>query len=622
MVEEIYRDIIEGSQDAYVCFEVKNSNEMLDKIKIIDMNKSYKKLSEQYEINILDLLPWECRSIIDSGKTFDKSSLSKKYSYEHYIGKNELFINIDLYNGEHDRFYLKFRILRTLNIGEVRVSDIIRTAPFFAWIKDKDGKYVDVNNKFIVSTKLTYKHIIGKGDYDIWPKDTAHKFIQEDKEVIEKEKKCDFESQVILAENKVQYLQTVKWPIIGENGEIKGTIGLGLDINEKVQLRDDIKKNEQFFQEISNNIDDAIVIRNKEKCIYISNSFEKIFGFNPERLYEDITLWHDEWENIELIDGSADYNNLEITSNIARVRNGKFDKWIQSRFVPVLGGSGQIVEKIGIISDITARKKLEEKLESLRMDFFANVSHEIRTPVTLILSCIQLLSTRINMLESEDQQYFCRYTNIMKQNSYRLLKLVNNLIDTTKIDSGNFTYNPQNHDIISFVENICMSVAQFVNMNNMNIIFDTDTEEKIISFDLDNMERIILNLLSNAIKYNKANGNIEVNISCKENIKISIKDNGIGIPKSKQNRVFERFGQVKNKMKTEHEGSGIGLFLVKSLVELNGGEISLNSELSKGSEFVISLPDRMENDEVAATITNFTQAKIDRMNIEFSDIYV
>ncbi|MCC3865054.1 PAS domain-containing sensor histidine kinase [Terrisporobacter petrolearius] len=622
MLEEIYRDIIEGSRDAYVCFEVKNSNEMLDRIKIIDMNKSYKKLSEQYEINILDLLPWECRSIIDSGKTFDKSSLSKKYSYEHYIGKNELFINIDLYNGENNRFYLRFRILRTLNIGEVRISDIIRTAPFFAWIKDNDGKYVDVNNKFIASTKLTYKNIIGKGDDDIWPKGTAHKFIQEDKEVIEKEEKCDFESQVILAENKVQYLQTVKWPIIGENGEIKGTMGLGLDINEKVQLRDDIRKNEQFFQEISNNIDDAIVIRNKEKCIYISNSFEKIFGFNPERLYEDITLWHDEWENIELIDGSIDYNNLEITSNIARVRNGKFDKWIQSRFVPVLGGNGQIVEKIGIISDITARKKLEDKLESLRMDFFANVSHEIRTPVTLILSCIQLLSRRINMLESEDQQYFCRYTNIMKQNSYRLLKLVNNLIDTTKIDSGNFTYNPQNHDIISFVENICMSVSQFVNMNNMNIVFDTDTEEKIISFDLDNMERIILNLLSNAIKYNKANGNIEVNISCKENIKISIKDNGIGIPKSKQNRVFERFGQVKNKMKTEHEGSGIGLFLVKSLVELNGGNISLNSELSKGSEFVISLPDRVENDEGVATKTNFTQAKIDRMNIEFSDIYV
>ena len=621
-MEEIYRDIIEDSQDAYVCFEVKNNNGILERIKIIDMNKSYKKLSEQYEINILDLLPSEYRSIIDSGSVFDKSSLRKKYSYEHYIGKNELFTNIDLYNDENDIFHLKIKILRTLIIEEVRVSDIVRTAPFFAWIKDKDGKYVDVNNKFVESAKQEYKQIIGKGDYDIWPKDSADIFIQEDKKVIKAEKKCDFENQVKLVGEETQYLQKIIWPITDANGEIKGTIGLGLDMNEKIQLRDDIKKNEQFFQEISNNIDDVIIRRNKEKAVYVSNSFEKIFGFNPECLYEDITLWHEEWENIDLIDGSEDYKSLEVTSNIARVRNGKFDKWIQSRFVPVLNGQGQIIEKIGIISDITARKELEEKLESLRMDFLANVSHEIRTPVTLILSCIQLLSPKIDMLKSEDKQYFYRYTHIMKQNSYRLLKLVNNLIDTTKIDSGNFTYNPQNYDIISFVENICMSVSQFVNMNNMSIIFDTDEEEKIISFDLDNMERIILNLLSNAIKYNNANGNIEVNISCKDDIRISIKDSGIGIPKNKQDRVFERFGQVKNKMKTEHEGSGIGLFLVKSLVELNGGEIMLNSKLSKGSEFVVILPDRVEDDEVAVTNINTTQAKIDRMNIEFSDIYV
>lgn len=621
-MEEIYREIIEDSQDAYICFEVTNSEEILDNIKIIDMNKSYKKMLEQYDINVLDLLPSEYRLIIGSNAVFDKSNLNKKYSYDHYICKNELFINVDLYSGENNRFYLRFNILRTLNTGELRISDSIRMAPFLAWIKDKDGKYIDVNNNFVEAVNLEYKQIIGKNSYDIWPKDTADILIQEDKEVIKLEKKCDFDNKVKLLEgDEIQYLQKVKWPITDANDEIKGTIGISLYMNEKIQLRDDIKKNEEFFQEISNNIDDIIVIRDKEKAIYVSNSFEKVFGFNPESLYEDITLWHEEWENIDLIDGSIDYKSLESTSNIARVRNGKFDKWIQSKFVPVLGGNGRIIKKIGIISDITSRRQLEEKLESLRMDFFANVSHEIRTPVTLILSSIQLLSARINMLEDKEQEYFYRYTNIMKQNSYRLLKLINNLIDTTRIDSGNFKYYPKNYDIISFVENICMSVSQFVNMNSMSIIFDTDEEEKIINFDLDNMERIILNLLSNAIKYNRINGNIEVNISCKDNIKISIKDNGLGIPKDKQARVFERFGQVKNKMKTEHEGSGIGLFLVKSLVELNGGSIILNSELGKGSEFVITLPDRVEENEVAIT-KDHPQAKIDRMNIEFSDIYL
>ena len=126
--------------------------------------------------------------------------------------------------------------------------------------------------------------------------------------------------------------------------------------------------------------------------------------------------------------------------------------------------------------------------------------------------------------------------------------------------------------------------------------------------------------MSNAIKYGSDNGKIEVTINCTKDVRISVKDNGIGIPKDKQNRVFERFGQVKNKMHTEWEGSGIGLFLVKSLVELNGGEIILNSELGKGSEFIIVLPDKIENNEITK-LTEFKN-KLDTMNIEFSDIYI
>ena len=114
----------------------------------------------------------------------------------------------------------------------------------------------------------------------------------------------------------------------------------------------------------------------------------------------------------------------------------------------------------------------------------------------------------------------------------------------------------------------------------------------------------------------------EKDIKCEDDIKISVKDNGIGIPKDKQNRVFERFGQVKNKMKTESEGSGIGLFLVKHLVELNGGKIDLNSELGKGSEFIITLPNKTVKQKEGELILNKVENKIDRMNIEFSDIYI
>ena len=619
MIEGIYREIIEDSPVAFLHIKTEKIKDIYSKVKIIDKNKSFDNLFGYYEIDIINLIAFN-NNLSNSLDTILKKALKEgKYSYTHYIDKFKLYLNIDIYKVSDDEFCIRLSELRK---ELLKLTPIIKNSPFIAWIKDKDGNFIDVNKKFLELTEKKYGDIIGKNEFFTWPKDIAKNFRKQDMLVIDSDEQYTFEDPVKLSQKEEKYYQIIKWPYRDTNNTLIGTIGMAVEITEKVKLRKSIENNEKIFQEISDNLDDVIIIRDKEKAHFISNSFEKVFGFNPEKLYEDINSWHDEWEYIEFIDGSEDYDSKEVVSNTIRVRKDKFDKWILSRFVPIFDESGKIIKRIGTITDITTRKKLEDELESLRMDFIANLSHEIRTPVTLILSCIQVISARINKLKEEDRDYFNKYTSIMVQNSYRLLKLINNLIDTKKIDSGNFNYRPQNSDIVSFVENICMSVVDFIESKNMSIIFDTDTEEKIISFDLDNMERIILNLLSNAIKYNKPNGEIIVEISCKDDIRISIKDNGIGIPKNKQTRVFERFGQVKNKMKTEHEGSGIGLFIVKSLVELNGGEIILNSQLGKGSEFILVLPDRVEDSEVVITKDESSTYKIDRMNIEFSDIYI
>ena len=205
----------------------------------------------------------------------------------------------------------------------------------------------------------------------------------------------------------------------------------------------------------------------------------------------------------------------------------------------------------------------------------------------------------------------------------RLLKLVNNLIDSTRIDSGCVDYNPQNQDIISFVENICDSVVEFSKSQSIELIFDTDQEEKIVSFDSDKMERVILNLLSNAIKYNKENGQIDVGIRCNpEHIDISVKDTGVGIPKDKINDVFEKFKQVDNRLTKISEGSGIGLSIVKSLVELHDGTINVNSEVGVGTEFEVKIPNQIVlQDSSKNSIQNESIDMDKKIQIEFSDIY-
>lgn len=212
----------------------------------------------------------------------------------------------------------------------------------------------------------------------------------------------------------------------------------------------------------------------------------------------------------------------------------------------------------------------------------------------------------------------------MKKNCFRLLRLVNNLIDITKIDLGYFDINETNNNIISLVEDITLSVADYIENKGLALIFDTDVEEKIIACDPEKIERIIMNLLSNAIKFTPLGGSIMVSIEDGiDNIFLRVKDTGRGIPKDKLNIIFERFVQVDKSLARDHEGSGIGLSLVKSLVELHGGTISVESQVDHGTEFIICIPckqiDRI-NDEIAAT-ESAGEKFIQKLHIEFSDIY-
>ncbi len=262
-----------------------------------------------------------------------------------------------------------------------------------------------------------------------------------------------------------------------------------------------------------------------------------------------------------------------------------------------------------------------QKKENLKMDFFATISHELRTPINLILSSLQLIDLKIDFMKElkwENREFLEKNLKRLRQNSYRILKLVNNLIDSNRIDSGKFNYTPRNCDIISLVEDICMSTSDFIKNMGMNIVFDTDKEEKIIAVDIDSIERIILNLISNAIKFSKENGLIEVYIKCNDTIDIIIKDNGIGIEPNNMEKVFDRFEQVKNNDKKN--GSGIGLSLVRSLVEMNNGIIKVKSKIGIGTEFIISLEDKiLENDCLQVELKH--DSRIDNMKLEFSDIY-
>ena len=254
-------------------------------------------------------------------------------------------------------------------------------------------------------------------------------------------------------------------------------------------------------------------------------------------------------------------------------------------------------------------------------EFLVNISHEIKTPLNVISSTAQLFDMYCkNGLLNDKKASIIKYIDAIKQNSYRLSKLINNIVDISKIEAGFFKLNLSNNNIVKVVEEIVMSVTTLTDSRGLNIIFDTDTEEKIIACDTEKIERIVLNLLSNAIKFSNEGDEIIVDIKDKnEFVDISVKDNGIGIEKEHLDMIFDRFRQVDKSLSRNTEGTGVGLNLVKSIVELHGGSIYVESEFGKGSKFTVKLPSKNVLKENMIYSSN-VQSEDETIRVEFSDI--
>lgn len=265
-----------------------------------------------------------------------------------------------------------------------------------------------------------------------------------------------------------------------------------------------------------------------------------------------------------------------------------------------------------------------DDIESIKIktEMFSTLSHELRTPLNVIMSAIQLLH---KMHEENDVNVNeTKYLGMMQQNCYRLLKIVNNLIDISKIDSDFFELNMRNCNIVEVAENITLSAASYIESKGITIRFDTNTEERIIACDPEQIERVMLIILSNAARATPQGGNIWVKILHRENkVRIIIRDNETGIHDDKQRYIFEKFQQVNNYFIRQSEGSGIGLSLAKLLIEKHGGNVIFNCIAGRGCEYIIELPDvRIHGKNIEAYDKNIfrNQDFDEKIKLEFADI--
>lgn len=270
------------------------------------------------------------------------------------------------------------------------------------------------------------------------------------------------------------------------------------------------------------------------------------------------------------------------------------------------------------------RHKYEEikEYDKIRTEFFANLSHEVRTPINIIYSTIQLLNKEKNNGSEAIANYYIKYEKTISQNCLRILRLLNNIIDLSRYDAGFFKPYFKNYDIVSVVEDTTMSTLPFCKNKDINLMFDTDIEELFVKLDVTQMERVILNLVSNAVKFTPRGGDIAVLLSVnKYFVDIRIKDSGTGIEKEMQEFIFERFVQTDKSLKRNQEGSGIGLAIVKSIVNLHEGIVKVEASDELGTTILVRIPNITMEGECEENNMIEGSSLNEKAEIEFSDIY-
>lgn len=540
-----------------------------------------------------------------------QASDDKNLTYTKYIKQLMDFIKVTIQKVNDEYFILYFE-----SSMDKRFLEGIQRKDEVFFIKNAENKYVHGSEKFKNLSDYTDKDIYGANDIEIYGEEIGEKYWKSCEEFIKSRK--HYCREICKLKNNIYLLHRYA---IYSNNEIIGVIGIFENIIGKMEKIND----GNTLADITNNMSEYVVLRDTEG-VYLdcNNSFLKWLSIGREEVIgKKITTIS------ELSDMAKDtiLSDLEVINDRCRKIYNECveidEKTVELEIVkePFLDSYGNLVGVIDIIRDISHRSEVEK----LRLEFFANLSHELRTPLNLIFSSLQTIELIEKDLLKKNNR-LKNYIDIINQNSKRLLKLVNNLIDSTKFDCGYYEYNPQNYNIVHFIENIAMSVAEFAKQNDINLIFDTDVEEKIMAFDLEKLERTMLNLLSNSIKYTNSAGKIEVLLKdCGETFNITVKDNGIGIPDDKLKVIFERFKQVEDRLRKRSEGSGIGLSIVKDLINIQGGIIDVKSEFGVGSEFTVKLPVSILSNEDHLNKLDHNEVfngMITRMNIEFSDIYI
>lgn len=368
-------------------------------------------------------------------------------------------------------------------------------------------------------------------------------------------------------------------------------------INNEIILRnEELEKSEKemeykqnSYRKLLNSLPKAIVIINTEnnRISYCNSDFKKLIGINDIRKILNRRI-----ENI--IEMDFNYKKINIKNTVEVYFGRTISNNKKNVEIRLSNYSESKREVTMAFEDITGKMKIESiksELERKRINddikknFLSNISHDFKIPVNVISSATQLENL---LIKNNDIEGVKKYNAISKQNCLTLIKLTNNIIDISKISSEYVNPILTSGNIVEFVEELVVSLVEYAKLSKISIIFDTCEEELYMKYDRELMERIILNLVSNSIKFTPENGYINITINCNDkDIFISLEDSGVGMDEKFAKEAFNKYSMNLESVYANVQGTGVGLYVVYNLVNLQKGEIWIDSKVSKGAKFTM-----------------------------------
>jgi len=498
------------------------------------------------------------------------------------------------------------KVAERLHNSNELLRTFIDNIPDAVYMKDIEGRKMIANKADVENCGFnSEEELIGKNDFQMFPKEIASKFWEDDQRVLQTGiPVLHREEKLENLRNKTKWLISSKIPLRDSSGKIVGLVGIGHDITRRKKAEDEMLK---LTKAIAQSPVSIVITNVTGRIEYVNPKFSEVTGYTSEeaigknpRILKSGThssqFYSEMWKTILAgNDWKSEFHNKK--------KNGEL-YWENVNISPVLNDKGEIINFIAVKEDITEKKKILEELISakeraeesdrLKSSFLANMSHEIRTPLNSILGFSNFLTNEEGLTWEEKRDF----SNIINKSAESLLQIINDIIDISSLETGQlktfFNHLPVNPILRSLHTVFSLKLIEI----NKSHLFLTllEKEELMIYADENRFIQIITNLLNNAIKFT-ARGEICFGVEDFDEEKVSfiVSDTGIGIRPEVQDTIFERFRQGEEDTTRTFGGNGLGLSIVKNLVELMGGEIWLESEVGIGSKFRFWLPRKADN---------------------------